>query len=74
MVEAFDSEQRESFRTELDASAWRAASGFGSLDSLTGTEQLALCGRVCDAVRITDTESKLAVDFGTGYAGGAASS
>ena len=29
---------------------------------------------VCDAVRITDTESKLAVDFGTGYAGGAASS
>ena len=60
VVEAFDSEQRESFRTELDASAWRAASGFGSLDSLTGTEQLALCGRVCDAVRITDT-GKLAV-------------
>ena len=68
VVEAFDSAQHESFRTDLDTRAWRAASGFGSLDSLSVTEQLALCGRVFDAVHITDAGSKLAVDFETGHA------
>ena len=74
VVDAFDSAQRESFCTELDARARRAASGFGSLDSLSLTEQLALCGCVCDAVHITDAGSKLAVDFETGHAAGSSAS